>query len=185
MEKKRIREAIVVEGKSDEAVVSRVFDTLIITTHGFGFGEDTWKIIDKAYKKKGLIVLTDPDYAGDRIRERIASRCPEARHAYVPRLAATAAGDVGIENAAPESVAAAVAKARARVAPAQQGSVGAGALRRLGLCGCEGAAERRSAVAAELGIGYSNAKTFLRHINCFGITERELEAAIEKTGNAR
>jgi len=40
------------------------------------------------------------------------------------------------------------------------------------------AAERRSFVGAELGIGYGNAKQFLRRLNGYGVTRDEWNAAL-------
>ncbi len=40
MDKLSIKEAIVVEGRDDAAVVSQITDALIIQTHGFGISGD-------------------------------------------------------------------------------------------------------------------------------------------------
>lgn len=85
MDKLSIKEAIVVEGRDDAAVVSQITDALIIQTHGFGISGRTWKLLEKAYREKGLIIFTDPDFAGEQIRKRIEARFPESKHAYMPR----------------------------------------------------------------------------------------------------
>lgn len=104
MERKKIREAIVVEGRDDENVVSRAYDTLIICTHGFGITGETWALIAKAYEEKGIIVLTDPDFSGEEIRKKLTAKFPDAKQAYMPRGAATKGDDIGVENATPEDV---------------------------------------------------------------------------------
>ena len=68
MDKLNIKEAIVVEGRDDTAVVNQITDTLIIETHGFGIARSTWELLEKAYREKGLIILTDPDFSGEEIR---------------------------------------------------------------------------------------------------------------------
>ena len=62
MIKPKINEAIIVEGRDDESIVSRAIDAMIIVTHGFGIKKETWNLIDKAYKEKGIIIFTDPDH---------------------------------------------------------------------------------------------------------------------------
>jgi ribonuclease M5 len=89
MEKLKIQEAIVVEGRDDTAVLKQVTDALIIETHGFGIAKTTWELLEKAYKEKGLIILTDPDFSGEEIRKKIVKNFPESKHAYMPRKKAT------------------------------------------------------------------------------------------------
>ena len=62
MEKRKIEEVIVVEGRDDTAAVKRAIDGLTIETHGFGIRRETWALIEKAYREKGIIIFTDPDH---------------------------------------------------------------------------------------------------------------------------
>lgn len=66
---KRIKEIIVVEGRDDAAAVRRAIDADVIAIHGFGIDRETWTELELAYKKRGLIILTDPDHAGEQIRK--------------------------------------------------------------------------------------------------------------------
>ena len=91
--------------------VSEAADALIIPTHGFGITEETWGVIEKAYNEKGLVILTDPDHAGEEIRRRLAERFPDSIQAYMARDDARDGDDIGIENAKPEAIAEALEKA--------------------------------------------------------------------------
>ena len=115
--KPRIKEAIVVEGRDDTLAVSKAVDAIIIETHGFGLSDKTWKILDKAYRERGLIILTDPDHGGRSIRRKILNRFPGSKEAFVSTEKASKKGDVGIENAAPDDIWEALSKARASLAP--------------------------------------------------------------------
>lgn len=172
-----IREVIVVEGKRDVAAVKRAVAAECLTTEGFGLSERVIAKIGAAYRRNGIIILTDPDSAGERIRKKLAELFPEAKHAFVPREAACADGDVGIEQASADAIRAALAKTRFR--EWQPGSVfSAGDLRAAGLAGSDAAGRRRAAVGEVLGIGYANAKTFLRRLNNYGVTRDEFTAAV-------
>ena len=111
----KIDEIIVVEGRDDTAAVRRAVDAVTIETHGFGIREETWQMIDKAYRTKGIIVFTDPDTAGEQIRRRILARFPDAKEAFLDQERAAKAGDIGIENASPEAIREALEKVHARI----------------------------------------------------------------------
>ena len=185
MDKKRIEQIIVVEGRDDTAAILRSVDAVTIETHGYGIRPSTWDVIDKAYETAGIIIFTDPDTAGEQIRRRLAERYPNAEHAFLDRNLAEKDGDIGIENASPESIREALAKAHRPASadrPAQEtGSVDAFTrddLFRWGLDGMPGAARRRQEVGSRLGIGMASSKTFLRRLNHFGISREEVETAL-------
>ncbi|MBQ2867388.1 MAG: DUF4093 domain-containing protein, partial [Firmicutes bacterium] len=111
-----IKEVIVVEGRDDEQAVGRAVEASTIATHGFGIAKATWDLIEKAYNERGIIVFTDPDFAGEQIRKRINEKFPEAKQAYLTQEEAWKNGDIGIENAKPEDIRDALSKARATAA---------------------------------------------------------------------
>ena len=86
----RIQEAIVVEGRYDKNALSQVVDTLILETGGFQIFKDPEKmaLLDRAARRRGLIVLTDSDGAGFVIRNRIKGAIPGQylKHAYTPDI---------------------------------------------------------------------------------------------------
>ena len=172
-----IREVIVVEGKDDEAAVKRSVDAQVLITHGFGISGKTWKMIEEAYHRCGIIILTDPDYAGENIRRKLAERFPEAKHAFISREAGTRDDDIGVENASPEAIRRALEKVRTERETGEKPFSMADMVA-LGLSAGEGAAERRSRLGEILGIGYANTKTFLNRLNHYGVTEEELAEAI-------
>ena len=96
-----IKEVLVVEGKMDVVAIDKAVEADCIITGGISLKKQTLDSIAQAYKKRGIIILTDPDSAGERIRKFLTKRFPEARHAFVPREDATAHDDIGIEQASP------------------------------------------------------------------------------------
>lgn len=185
---KRIRETIVVEGRDDTNSILRAVDAETIETHGYGIRKETWALLDKAYATTGLIVLTDPDHAGEEIRRRILERYPDAREAFLTREEATAAGDVGVENAAPEAILEALERARGsrksrqeEEVPRAEGVFTMEDLAQAGLCGTAKAADRRRKIGKVLGIGYGNAKAFLRKLNHYGVTKEEFDDATRQS----
>lgn len=183
--------AIIVEGKDDVDAVSRASEDLIIPTHGFGIRETTWEVMEKAYREIGVIILTDPDHAGEAIRRRLTERFPDAVQCYMAREEAEKADDIGIENARPEDIRAALEKAlelHGTAAGRDSGKttdtyreVTMRDLTELGLSGTDGAAELRNAVCRELGIGYCNARMLLTRLRGFRIGYEALAETAEKS----
>ena len=70
-----IKEIIVVEGRDDVTAVKESIRLLnLITTGGFGFPKGVMERIKAAQKRRGVIIFTDPDFAGEKIRKKIAAR---------------------------------------------------------------------------------------------------------------
>jgi len=177
-----IKEIIVVEGKSDISAVKRAVDAEVIATSGLGINENIIKIIKKASKNRGIIILTDPDFPGKKIRNILSEEIENCKHAYISRDKAKKDGDIGVENASPEDIREALKNARAEISD----SVGEFTNKDMiyyGLAGNDNASKRRGFLGDELAIGYCSAKQFLKRLNSFGITREELEKAIIKVEN--
>ena len=65
-----LNEALIVEGKYDKIKLSSLTDALIITTDGFGVFKNKEKtaLIKNLAESRGVIILTDSDRAGFKIR---------------------------------------------------------------------------------------------------------------------
>ena len=99
-----LKQVIVVEGKSDIQRIAQAVEADCIATEGFTLRKGVIDMIRVAYEKRGIIILTDPDTAGERIRRVLTKKFPNAQHAFVPRDEAFANDDIGIEQASPESI---------------------------------------------------------------------------------
>lgn len=176
-----LKEVLVVEGKMDTVAIKKALDAETIETGGFTLAPYTLQKIAAAYEKRGIIILTDPDGAGERIRRYLTERFPNAGQAFIPKIDATANNDVGVEQAQPQ----AILKALAKVRHHEFEPVTRFSMQDMFACRLSGvgeAAERRAKLGAELGIGYGNAKQFLQRLNRYGITREEFEAAVAKIG---
>ena len=164
----------------DVAAVRRAVDADCIITDGFRLRNAAIKNIRAAYEKRGIIILTDPDTVGERIRTRLTEIFPRARHAFIPVEDATNAGDgdIGVEQASPAAVRAALEKVRTPMEEPEE-TFSMSDMMHAGLTGTDDAAVRRAQVGRRLGLGFANAKTFLRRLNTYGITRAEFTAALE------
>ncbi len=100
----KIKEVIVVEGKTDTAIIKKLFDADTIETHGLAIDDKILDLIEQTQKSRGVIVLTDPDYPGMRIRNIIMDRVPEIKHAFVDKKDAIGEKKLGIAEAREEAI---------------------------------------------------------------------------------
>jgi len=171
-----IKEVLVVEGKMDVAAIDKAVDADCIITGGFTLNKRTLANISAAYNRRGIIILTDPDSAGENIRRFLSKKFPDAKHAYIPRDEATANDDIGIEQAKPESIRKALSKVR-MINPREEFTTAE--MVKFKLAGCSDSSKFRDKVGAALGIGYGNVKTFVRRLNNYGVTRAEFMEALK------
>lgn len=172
-----IKEIIVVEGKSDISAVKKAVDAVVISTSGLGINDKIINNIKKASKNRGIIILTDPDYPGKKIRNILTSEIENCKHAFIPRDKANKNGDIGVENASPEQIREALKNAKAENSEDNHEFTNHDMIY-YELIGNDNASKRREKLGDVLGIGYCSAKQFLKRLNSFNIKREELEAAI-------
>lgn len=175
-----IKEIIVVEGKDDTRAIHRAVEAETIETGGSAINAGTLRRIAIAQERRGVIVFTDPDHAGERIRKIISARVPGCKHAFLPQAAAEYKGDIGVENATPEAIRAALDHVRTEYVDACPPEITQADLMAAGLTIGPGSAERRLAMGNVLGIGYGNTKQFLKRCQMFRITREEFTQALRQ-----
>ena len=86
----QVDEAIIVEGKYDKIKLSSVVSAVIIVTNGFGIFKDKEKLELIRYyaRTTGIIILTDSDSAGRKIRGYIRGAVGEGsiKNVYIPDI---------------------------------------------------------------------------------------------------
>ena len=114
MNKPRIEEVIVVEGRYDRNMLLQVVDATVVETGGFSVFNDREKLafLRKLAQKRGLILLTDSDGAGFVIRNYLKGAIPteQVKQAYIPDIPgkerrkrkAGKEGKLGVEGMTPE-----------------------------------------------------------------------------------
>lgn len=174
-----IKEVIVVEGRDDIDAVKRAVDAEMIATSGFGINQKTIERIREAQKRKGVIILTDPDFAGEKIRSIISKRVKGVKHAYIAQEDGMKDGDIGVENASPEVIRKALENAKITIEE-KNDFYNMQDMYYFKLTGQSDSKKRRIILGKELGIGYGNANQMLSRLNNYGITKEEFTEAIKK-----
>ncbi len=119
----KIKQAVIVEGKYDKIKLSGIIDAPIIQTDGFGIFKDKelQRLIKMLSEKRGILVLTDSDSAGFKIRSFIGSTVNQKDivHAYIPdifgkerrKTEPSKEGKLGVEGVSEEVIMQALANA--------------------------------------------------------------------------
>nr|NNM89909.1 ribonuclease M5 [Bacilli bacterium] len=171
-----IQEVIIVEGTHDRDRVKKAVDADVIVTGGSHIQGEVFDQIARVIDTRGVIILTDPDYAGEQIRRRITKRFPTCKQAFIPKVDAIVDGDIGVENASVTAVEAALSNVRTLWA--REPIFFVEDLFEAQLAGNPYAAMRRAKLGALLGVGYGNVKAFLGRLNALSVTREEFQAAI-------
>ena len=183
MDKLKLRQAIVVEGKYDQNTLRQIVDTAIFTTNGFADMKDPalLRLLQQAAQTTGLVILTDSDGAGFLIRNTLISALPETGvlHAYMPDLPGkekrkTAPGKeglLGVEGMTPEILLKALRDAGAEFAdgstpPPAREPITKQDLFALGLSGGPESAKKRAALLKALSLpAHMSANALLQALN--------------------
>ena len=80
MTKLKIQEIVVVEGKDDTRRLQEVVDVDTIETIGSAINDEILMQIEHAQETRGVIIFTDPDFSGEKIRKTIMEVVPQAKH---------------------------------------------------------------------------------------------------------
>lgn len=165
----KIKECIIVEGTYDKIKLSRFIDGVILVVNGFGVynNKEMLQTIKKLAEEMGIVILTDSDSAGFRIRSYIKQNIKSeyVKHAYIPDIkgkekrksAPGKEGLLGVEGIDDEIIVNALIDAGCEIngdkTQAPKGrSITKADLMRLGLSGGKDSHEKRIALQKEMGL---------------------------------
>ena len=183
-EKKVIKQVIVVEGKSDTQRLKRLYHVTTIETNGSAVDQATLHEIKQAQELHGVIVFTDPDISGTKIRQAVVDAVPGVQHAFIERSEAKPPhkGSLGVEHASDL----AIEKALANVYQLADSSashdltlIAKKDLMALRLIGTPDAKDRRAYLSSQLHLGYVNGKQLAKRLALFQISLDQVAKVLE------
>lgn len=195
----KINEAIIVEGKYDKSKLASLVDAVIIVTNGFGIFKDREKLELIRYyaRKTGIIIMTDSDSAGQKIRGYIKGAVHNGRiiNVYIPDVFGkekrkekpSAEGKLGVEGISSKQIAEAFE--RAGVTSAERtfkSDITPLTLYELGLSGAENSRELRKRLQKSLDLPELMSASSLTEVLNTMMTAEELAervAALKGDGN--
>lgn len=161
----KLKQAVIVEGKYDKIKLASVVDALIIPTNGFSIfkDEETVALIRTLAQSVGIIILTDSDSAGFKIRTRVRNIAAkgEVINVYIPdvfgkerrKSAPSKEGKLGVEGMDVQTLKDAFERAGVFAQDAPQNErITKADLADAGLVGGENSAQRRKELQRRLGL---------------------------------
>ncbi len=168
----KIKESIVVEGRHDEARLNEIIEAHIVVTNGEHLRSETLSLLKELQAKNGIIVFTDPDNPGKRLRQKILKEIPNAKEAFLSQKEARHKYKVGIEHASKEVILEALKNVVEK--SDTQSDLKMSDLVDLNLVGSEDASHKRNLLAKELHLCEGNAKQFLKQCHHFGLSKKDI-----------
>ena len=170
---------LVVEGKTDKDFIKTFLDCDIVTTNGSEVLRETIEYLKELSKIRQIVVLTDPDAPGKRIRDILNSEIPSCQNAYVRKEVSVKNGKVGVAESTKEEV----LEALSHIIPNtnnRKSEITYADLYELGLVSKYGSTEKREAVEKALHIGHSNGKAFLKKCQCLGLDKEGIKRILNE-----
>lgn len=170
---KEVKEVIVVEGKNDRFKLQSFLKVDVIETHGLAVDQFVLDEIHSACESRGVIILTDPDFPGNKIRQTIMDAVPGCKHAFVAKKDSIGNRKVGIEHASQEAIMAALEEVVVFSAVGESLSwddfLDASLINHK---------EKRLFVYDYFKLGHGNVKTLYKRLNRIGINRKQLMEAV-------
>ena len=176
-----MKNIIVVEGYHDESKIKAVYPDLdVIVTNGSEISKETLNLIKSLSNDNEIVIFTDPDYPGERIRKKILEVAPNAKQLFLRKKDCISNNNkkVGIEHASKELIKEALDSIL--IVNKNENHLNMNDLFDLGLIGSNNSAILREKLADYLNLGKPNGKTILKRLNILGLNKNEVDALICK-----
>ncbi len=177
--------AFIVEGRHDVERLKRFDDTITV----FEVNGSAIDGIDKAFLKRleethEIVIFTDPDHAGERIRRVLSNHIKGALHAYINADDAISQNGqkIGIEHASDSVIDEAIGSIHT-ISLGCHSDVTVSDLYDAGLMGKPNSRKKRQRLADVMSLGHVNGKTLMSRLKLFGITKQQIEEVLCESSN--
>ena len=177
MNKKYIPGVIVVEGSHDVSKISLCYDSVFVITNGYDIPEPEIRFIKALSSNTQIIVLTDKDEAGKKIRSRINEIRKDIINIEIE--APTSSKKKGVAECDIRDIEKALDKYVSNKSSERRYD-----LYSLGLIGQENSKELRNRISDKFNLGLVNKNNMIKRLNLLDIDEQKLKEEI-KDANSR
>lgn len=177
--KKKIKEIIVVEGKTDTNKLKSIFDVQTIETNGSEISKETLNLIKLANQTHGVILFLDPDGPGEKIRKTIINYVGDnIKNCFISKKdIKSCSKKIGIAEANDDAIISAIEKI-SEFNP-NMSSITLEEWNKLNI----NSKQQREIITKHLNISYSNNKQLFKRINMLGLTYNDILNIIIKYEN--
>ena len=170
----------VVEGKTDIDFLSSFLDSNFYSVNGSAVNENDVKYLKAVENNKKIVILTDPDFPGMKIREYLNSNNIKCYNAFVKKSLSIKHGKVGVAESTKDEVIRAINSIKIpKNINEKKNNITNSDLLDLKLIGDENSKKLREAVSEKLSLGYCNGKQLLKRLNIYDISVDELREVVK------
>jgi ribonuclease M5 len=173
----KVKEVLIVEGKNDTIRLQECIDCDTIETHGTCLSKWTMNFIKKAQKDRGVIIFTDPDAPGDKIRSIINNEINGCKNAFIKKEIARTDKKVGVEHAANADILESLSQLLTYDKDYKE-TLSYSDFIDLGLSGDKNSSSLRLKISRYYNLGECNAKTLYKRINMFKLNKEDIEKVL-------
>lgn len=179
MVKEKLDDIIVVEGVHDVQKIQSIYEVDVLYTNGSAISSEFIERLQILSETRSIIIFTDPDFPGQKIRQTIKDAIPTVKHAFIPKERALGKGKVGIEHASVDDIRYALANVSVPKHAVKDAIAWSDIVEYDLVIGVL-AKQKRQYIANRLHLGYGNTKQFYKQLQLFGITKEQLNIIMEE-----
>ncbi len=180
-----MKPVLIVEGISDVNRLRNYIDCDFVITNGSAINKTTLDYIKELSHNRRLIVFTDPDYPGEKIRNTITQYVPSVEHCYIKKELASNGKKLGVCECDEQELKRALKEIIEFKYEKDNDLLKISDLIEFKLINYLDSAKRRNYVASKIPIGKTNGKTFLKRINLLGINKSKLKKWMEEYSDCK
>ena len=172
----------VVEGKRDKEALLLLDKTLmVITTNGYNFDDKFIESLVELERDNEIVLILDPDFPGQKIRDRLTSKLSNPKHIYIPKNIAidSEKNKVGLEHVSLEKLKELLKNEISFTN--YKPTLTTHDFIELGLTGKENSQELRNIVTTDFHLPRSNSKRLLEYLNKLGITRKQINEVLNES----
>lgn len=171
----------VVEGKNDVNRLKSVFkDINVISVNGSAVDGEIVKYLNSIKDKFEIVVCTDPDFPGLKIRNELEEKIGNVSHVFLERHKSFSNNrkKIGLEHLSKDDIIEAFSKIY-RVSNLLENNITMSFLVDNKIIGSDNSSNLRKKLEESLNLGHTNGKTLLKRLNQINIKEEEILEAIK------
>ena len=169
----------VVEGTHDEAHLKQIYNNInTISVGGSAINEEVLGFLIENQEKMDIYLLFDPDFPGEKIRQKVASKLKKYHHIFIDQSVAKHKRKTGIEHVDKSHLIEAIGSPHLFTF---EQTLDYAFFIECGLTGTQNATKLRTKIAKKLKLGNPNAKTLFKRLNMIGITKEKLKEILNDT----
>lgn len=178
MNKLHLNELIVVEGKTDIDFLSSFIEADFYSVNGSAISSKDISLLKEIEKNRPIIILTDPDFPGKKIREILNSNLTNVYNAYVRKEFSIKNHKVGVAESTINEVLLALNNLK-KFETNVNSDLTMNDLYELNLNGSKNSKQLRKTICDYLHIEYLNAKQLLKKLKMLGLNKNDLMEIIK------